>query len=155
MSPLWPSVPTTALYFLYVPSFPFRPSPSIISTTLCFFSSPLSPLQLSVHSTALCPLYGPLSPVQPYVPYKALSPVDGLCPPSTILCTLYGPLPPVWPSVSYLCPICGPLSSLRPSVLYGSLSPLSCLPCLSPLTLPPKCYISPEVGTKSVIALYR
>ncbi len=52
-------VPSTALYSLYAPLSPLRPS--VPSAALCPLYGPLSPLRPSVPSTALCPLSGPQS----------------------------------------------------------------------------------------------
>jgi hypothetical protein len=112
----WKIVPSIAVYPLYSPMFPLRPSLPLYG--------PLSPLLPSVPSTALCPLYGPMSLYGPLPLLRPSLSLSGFCLfysslsslqpsiPSTALCHLYGPLSPLKPSA----PLYSPLSSLRPYV---------------------------------------
>jgi hypothetical protein len=94
LSPLPPSVSSTALYLL---------RPSVLSMAFC----PLC---------GLCPLYCPLSYLR-FLSYLRPSV------PSTAMCLLYGPLYPLWASApsTGLCPLHGPLSPLLLSVLSTAL----------------------------------
>jgi hypothetical protein len=121
LSPLGPSVTSTALCHLYNSLFPRL----------------LSPLRPSVPSMVLyylygsLPLYSPLYPSWPSVPYAVLLfPLRPsvlsmtLCPlkrpsvPSAALFPFYNPLPPLWPSAPYNF-----LESVIMLILSGSLSP--------------------------------
>jgi hypothetical protein len=111
LSPLRPSVTSTAFFLLHGPLSPSRP---------------FSPLRHSFHSAALCPLYGPQSFLRPSVPSMDFYPLYG--PQSTIqqsasstaLCPLYGSLP-----LSGALPLLLPsVSSTARRLLYGLLSPL-------------------------------
>jgi hypothetical protein len=111
----------TALYPLYCPLSPLRPSVS--STTFCLLygllplNGPLTLLQPSAFlqpsalSKAHCALYDRLSPLRLFVPSMDLCPL--CCSISfTTLCLLYGLLPLLWPSDPFygLVPFHGPYS---------------------------------------------
>jgi hypothetical protein len=146
LSPLWPSVHSTAIY----------PSPKALYPLY----GPLSPLLLSVLSEGLYPLYalcpllppnGPLPPLRPSVPFmtfchplRSSVPFITFCHPlqlsasSTTLCVSMD-LCPLWSPLSLLWPY-APLSPLWLSVPSMALSRLDGFFCildglLSPLRL--------------------
>jgi hypothetical protein len=159
LSLLRPSTPSTVLCPLYHRLSPLPPS--ILSTALCFLNSllflygPLSLLLPSVLSTVLCLLYSHLFPHHPpmyplpFAPlYDTLYPLWSSVPsttlhyvPPTVLYPLYGTLSLLRPFISSMakCLLYGPLPPLRGSTLCPSTAPCpyTAQPCVLSSTLSP------------------
>jgi hypothetical protein len=99
-----PLFSSTALGPLHCPLSPLQLLsplwPSVLSTALCLLYSSLSTLWPIVPSTAICSLYGLLFSLRPTILSMALcSLTQAFVPSTTVHCPFYGPLSPLQPSV--------------------------------------------------------